>query len=268
MHKTKIISLILALIMSLSCLAGCSSDYPVVDRTLDLDEFLNRCFEGTGMSISPDNTSVTVSAVADRMNIDYAASDDAVKSINSAIRNATLSTNELTGVWKGKINIGPVIADNFKTLTEVNVADYFTELYIPCELALTPEGVYMLKFTEDDISRARSKIINSGTKAAKSYLSESSGASLLIGIGADKIITSVLEYVVNIVEQMLRNGCAGYYSVVRKTITFDSELVYDFAVAGQNMTLTGPSGGTLASNLAGIYTRVNLTEDFESESNG
>lgn len=266
MNNKKIISLLLALIMSLACLAGCSSDYPVVERTLDVEEFLNRCFEGTGMSISPDNTYVTVSAIADRMTIDFDSSANAVSSINSAIRNATLSTNELTGVWSGKINVGPVIAENFSTLDEISVADYFTDLYMPCELTLTPEGVYLLRFSDDDIARTRTKIINAGTKAAKAYLSKSSGSSFLIGVAADGIISGVLEYVVNIFDQMFSNGCGGYYSVVRKTITFDSKVSYDFVVAGQNMTLNGSSDGSLVGSLNGIYTRANQTESADSES--
>ena len=223
--------------------SGCKSDYPVLDRKLDLKEFLEACYDGSGYELDlNDEEKVIVDAVADRFYIDMDASADTVKDIQTAVRNATTVSDGLTGTWSGKVDISPVIWECFESIDGLDLSQYISGIYLPAELSFNSGGTYMLKFSENSVEDAREAILNGAVKATKEYLGNMTGgaASIVVKAIDDNTIKQILDYVVNMAMEMLDNGAAGTYSARNGKLRFDKtdSCSYELYIAPESNTDT------------------------------
>ncbi len=228
----KLFSLLLCAALSLSLLAACSSDYPVIDRKLDIAGLINACFAGSGYSIDLPSAEITVSAVADRMSVDMDQSEKAIDSIRAAVRKATSTGSGLIGTWSGKVDISPAICACLVEIPKITVSDYFHDIWVDAELTFTENGIYMLRFPKESVVRAREQMLAAGAATTKGYLS-SSGSAVAKIVGSalsDDSISDILFYVVNFAESMLESGSAGYYSVSGSTLTLDDSHRFTFTL--------------------------------------
>ena len=214
---------VLLIALTGTMLTACGSDYPVLDRELDISEFLNSCYEGSGYELQLDDEKITVSAVADRMSVDMEKSADTIKDIRAAVRTVSLTGDGLTGTWCADLDIGPVICSCFNDIPGLELENYINNVIVPGELTFTQNGTYMLKFSKSSVEKARGAILKQATKATKDYLSaRSSGvAGLVIKAIDDSTLEEVLSYVVNMAVEMLDNGAAGNYTAKNGAISFE-----------------------------------------------
>ena len=220
----KCIVLILASAMFCLSFSGCKSDYPVMDRELDLKDFLETCYDGSGYELNlNDEEKVVVDGVADRFYIDMDASADTVKEIQNAVRTATAPSDGLTGTWSGNLDVSPIIWECFESIEGLDLSQYISGIYLPAELSFNSGGTYMLKFTGNSVENARDDILNGAVKATKAYLAgmTSGAASIVVKAIDDNTIKQILDYVVNMAIEMLENGSAGNYSARNGKLRFD-----------------------------------------------
>ena len=238
MKYKKTICIFSAFVMIL--LSGCGSDYPVVNRKLDISGFLNACFEGSGYNVSIDEAEVVVSAVGDRMHVELDASSQAADSVREKLRSSASSDYGIVGVWKGQLNISPVVCRSFESIKGLKLHDSIGEIIVPAELTFTEDGYYFIRFPSAEIDRADKSMRSGAVKATKDFLDSSGGVGKIISRAvSDSTLEDALGYVVDVMDQMLKNGASGSYSCSGSTVSFDAKYKFDCIMTGNSLTLTG-----------------------------
>lgn len=228
------------LVMLMLLLSACGSDYPVVNRKLDVSEFINACFEGTGFGVSVEEAEVCVSAVGDRMRIEMGASADTAAKIREKIRTAGSADFGMVGVWTGELDITPPVCESFESIEGLDLRGSIGEIMIPATLTFTQDGYYFIRFSPSDIERADKMIKKGAAGATKEFLSQSGGVGkVVVRAVSDSTLEAVLGYVVAVVDQMLENGGCGSYSSTSSKISFDAEYSFDYIMTEKSLTLTG-----------------------------
>ena len=237
-------------------LCACGSDYPVLERKLDVSGFINACFEGSGYSPELEDADVTVSAVADRMSIDMEKSQDTVEAVRSAIRSAATASDGLCGMWTGNVDISGVICDNFRDIEGLELDSCMGAVPVRAELRFAENGIYMLRFDEKELDNVRQSILNAAAKAVKDYLSaQSDGAArLLIRAIDEDTLATLLSYEADVILDMLKNGAAGYYSFQNGFILFEKQGSCQYRLTGDLLTLSdGTGSGLIRTVTSGNY---------------
>ena len=251
----KHVALLLCAALLAGLLAGCTSDYPVVDRKLDLAAVLNRCFEGTGYSVQVEEAPVIVSAVADRMSVDMDQSESTITAVREAIRNSSVGAeNDLVATWKGDIDISPVIVSCLEDIPGLDVQSYFSGITVHAELTFTNDNIYMLRFSDSAVESARSQMLDAGAACTKGYLSSNSSPVVKIVGGAlsDSAIKEIISYVVNFAEVMLKSGAAGYYALSGDdVVTLDDSNRLTYQIKARTLTFTDGTADGLTQTLIG-----------------
>lgn len=257
MKKTirKIVALLSAAALMLT-LCACGSDYPVLDRKLDITEFLTACFDGSGLSLELDEASVTVSAVADRMSIDLDKSQEAVEVVRSAVRSASTESDAICGTWTAAVDVSGVLCDCFRSVEGLELESYMGPVIVHADLCFTENGIYFLHFDEKEMNNIRSDVLSAGAKAVKEYMAaRSNGAAKLLIRAIDENTLSVLvSYAVDILLDMLRNGAAGYYSLQSDSVIFEKQGKCRYRLDGEQLSLSGGTGdGMICLITSGNY---------------
>ena len=237
-------------------LCACGSDYPVMDRKLDVSEFINACFDGSGYSLELEDAGVTVSAVADRMSIDMEKSQDAVETVRSAVRSATVVSGGLHGIWTADVDISGVICDNFRSIEGLELDSCMGPVIVRSELRFTENGIYMLSFDEKELDNIRQSVLSAGAQAAKDYLADKAdGATKLFIRAADEnTVSTLISYVVDIIMDMLKNGAAGNYTDQNGFIVFERQGGCRYRLNGDTLTLSDATGdGLIRALTSGNY---------------
>lgn len=243
-------ALLMAAAMCLT-LAACGSDYPVVDRKLDVSELFNAAFEDTGYDVEIEDAIVTVSAVADRMSIDMDASAETVESIRSSVKSATLSGNGIYGVWHGKADVAPFVCGLFSGINGLDLNDYIKDVEIPYKLTFTHDGFYILEFDSRYTQSAEKQMLSGAAKATKAYFSEHSDgvASVAIKVIDDSSLENALKYVVQMAIEMIENGRAGTCTVKDGVLSFDGNGSCRYSLIGGAMDISQLSAEGLLSSI-------------------
>ena len=243
MKKTylkRLVCLAAAIAMMLT-MAACESDYPVVNRKLDITELLEACFEGSGYSLDLDgDETISVDGVADRLTVNMDESADAISDVRDAVRRATAESDGLTGIWTAQVDISPIICENFADINGLELESYMSGIYLTGELTFTSTGAYMLHFNSSEEDEAKSNILSAAVKATKTYLSSRSSGVAKIVINAidDSTLSEVMDYVVRMAISMLKNGASGSYSAKTTTISFTDCGSCTYKLNGDTLTLT------------------------------
>ena len=256
MIKIKKAGLLFTAAVLILLLSGCGSDYPVVDRELDISSLLSALFAGTGYEPDIGEVKITVSALGDRMSIDFDKSANAISDAQTAIRNATLSDDGFKGVWQTELDISPIICDCFK-VEGLELSSYINNIYVPATLTFYDNNVYTLKFDSEQLKSSEEAILSSGTKAAKGYLSSKTEgvAGMVVKVIDDKTLSGILQYAVDVAEQMIANGASGIYQASNSKISFDGEASCDYILTASELKLSG-------SGNSGIYSVFNSPVSF------
>ena len=257
MKKTirKTAALFTALLLTLT-LCACGSDYPVLDRRLDVTEFVRACFEGSGYSLELEQASVTVSAVADRMNIDLEKSQDAVEAVRSAVRSATTESSGLHGTWTANVDVSGILCDYFRGVEGLELDSYMGRIILRAELRFTENGIYMLRFDEKELDNVRQSVLSAGAKAVKDYLAaQSDGAAKLVIRAIDEnTVSTLISFVADLFLDMLGNGAAGNYSYQNGYIVFEKQGGCQYRLNADLLTLSdGTGNGLIRALTSGSY---------------
>lgn len=254
-NKSKIIALVLALMMLLS---ACGSDYPVMDRKLDVEALIEKCFEGTGMEIDIEDGNIIVDSVADIMVVDMDKSEKAIKKIQTAIKNASVSGDGLTGAWMGTLDISPIICEIFSDVEGLNLESYLNGTYVPATLTFTENGMYMLKFDEEALKKANDDILKKTSKATKAYIeTQTTGAEKLVASAIPtSMIEDVLVYAIRMGDEMLENGASGSYVAKNGRIIFDGSDSVSYILNGNILQIGDAKTTGVLSSLGAAQTET------------
>ena len=259
MKLKKSICLLLAVVMVLP-MCACTSDYPVMDRELNIAEFISSCFDGSGYNIDVgDSATIIVDGVADRLTIDLEQSSGTITRIQQAVRNAVLSEDGLTGTWTGAVNITPVLGEVFSDLEGLDLESYIGQVMVTAEVTFTNSGIYTVHFDSAELDSSYNSILDHAVDATRAYLSSlSSGvAKIVVNALDDSILEQILKYVVDLEITMLKNGASGNYSAKNGVITFTGEDggKCSFNMSGELLTL---SDGTM-TGITGLIAQDSRT---------
>lgn len=243
----KNIKRIFALLLCAAVIMLCGCGAPAAGGTVDVSEALNEILEGSGLSVGNDGIDLTIKDGK----VDLSASAAAIEKARKAMNND--SGAALAGVWHGEVDISGVIVAAFSSLDGLELENEIGGSLVPAVLTLTDSGVYTLRFDSSALSESETALLSGSVTAAKNYLADyTSGASkLIVKALDDRILETILQYVVNLADEMFSSGCGGTYRADGGSISFNSgESGCTYTLDGDTLTVNG-------GNMTGLLGLIN-----------